>query len=392
MDHSKMESPSKKGLSLSVQRGRPRKGALSTYPKEVRDLITRLRIQHGGWGAITILVELESGYGYSKTKLPSEDAVNRFLKESGFIPPKEPKGFIPSSKCSSAVKRFHDLWELDAQGAIAVEGLGYQAMINIKDVKSKAYCMSFPVQVKGNKSQPKTPHYLWALRLAFEEFGLPKAIQVDRDSVFIDNTSKSPFPSRVQLFLVGLGIELCFIDAPPPQKQSTVERSHQTLDGQVTKGQHYKIWQSLFTKTNERRKVLNEKYPSRSLGKKAPLEKYPKARHAGRFYTIQQEQTMIDMRRIYKFLAQCRWYRKVSKVKTISINATVYYLKNAKPYSQLQITFCNRTKKLLFRDDKELVVAKLPLKDFSIQKIMGATTQQLISMKNRLFNQEDFPL
>jgi len=273
--------------------------------------------------------------------------------------------------------QFHDLWEMDAQGTIAVNELGYVSMINIKDTKSKAYCMSFPVQVKRKMSQPKTAHYYWALRLAFEEFGLPKAIQVDKDSVFIDNTSSSPYPSRLHLFLTGLGIQLCFINVSPPAKQAMVERSHQTIDRQVTKGQSFKTWWTLFKKTNERRKVMNEIYPSRSLGKRAPLQLNPKAKHSGKAYSVETEAQLFEMKRVYRYLAKCTWFRKVSKVKTISLDRKVYYLKNAKPESQIQIKFCNRSKKLIFRDAKELI---------------GATTEQLISMKKKLFSARKFPL
>lgn len=390
MDGSQMGESYKKGLPLENKQGRPYHGALSTYPKELRTLIYKLREQHGGWGAISILLELQEEYGYSLSSLPSKDGVNRYLKQKGFISLKIRASSLPSNDCP--ISRFHDLWELDAQGTIFVKGIGYHSMINIKDSKSKAYCMSFPVSTKGRMSQPTTSSYFWALRLAFEEFGLPQSIQVDRDSVFIDSRSKSPFPSQIHLYLIGLGIEFCFINVAPPLKQSMVERSHQTIDGQVTKGQEYKTWQDLFRNTNKRRKVLNEKYPSRSLGGKAPLTAFPKAKHSGRFYSIEKEEELIELHRIYKYLSECCWYRKVSDVKTISLNAKIYYLKHAEAKTQIQINFCNRSKKLIFRNAKEQLIAKLPMKDFSKEKIMGLTTNKIVAMKKKLFRSKDFPI
>ena len=70
--------------------------------------------------------------------------------------------------------------------------------------------MTFPVAVKNKNSQPSTIHYKWTLRLAFIESGLPQSIQVDKDSVFIENSSKSPFPSRMHLWLLGLGHRVMF--------------------------------------------------------------------------------------------------------------------------------------------------------------------------------------
>ena len=375
---------------LEKLRGRPIKGALSSYPSELVKIIHDLRTKHEGWGAIPILIELED-YGYSKSDLPGVSAVNRYLKEAGFIKQREPSSRMPSEKCQKA-KHPHDLWEMDAQGANKVKGIGAIAMINIKDQKSKIHCMAFPVHVKTKMTQPKTDSYLWAMRLAFEQWGLPKAIQVDKDSVFIDNKSKSPFPSQVHLLLIGLGIKLCFIDVPPPRKQSMVERSHQTIDRQAMRGQQHETWQQLFRFTNKRRKKLNEKLPNRMLDKKAPLIVFPEAKHSGLHYRVETEQQLIDMKRIFKYLSKCCWFRKVSKAKTISLDSKVYYLKNAKPETQLQIKFCNRRKKLIFQDDKEHIVAIHPIKDFSIQHIMKATTENLILMKKMLFKNKDFPL
>ena len=137
---------------------------------------------------------------------------------------------------------------------------------------------------------------------------------------------------------------------------------------------------------------MNEKLPNRSLGGRAPLEVFPAAKHSCRHYEVAQEKQLLQMSKIYKYLSKCCWYRKVSKAKTISLSGKIYYLKNAQSDEQVQIKFCNRSKKLIFRDAKELFIAKLPIKDFLIQDIMGASTKDLISTKKKLFRLKDFPL
>jgi len=387
-----MAKSNKKRESLETTFGRPRLGALSTYPKQIVDRIYHLRDAHEGWGAITIWVELQEEFGYLPKEIPSIDSINRYLKQEGFVPERQPSGHMPISSCKSTVKNVHDLWEMDAEGTVPVSGLNYISNINIKDAKSKVHCMAFPVQVKGQMSQPKTESYFWTLRLAFEQWGLPKAIQMDRDSIFIDSTSKSPYPSRLHLFLISLGIKVYFINVPPPQKQSMVERSHQTINRQTLKGQHYDYWKELFEFTIKRRRRINEKLPNRMLDKRAPLEAFPEAKHSGRIYKIAQEDQYVSMSRIYKYLSKCYWYRKVSKDKTLSLNSKIYYLKSAQRESQLQIKFCNRSKKLIFRDVKEQIIAKIPIKNFSILNIMGGTNDDLILMKKKLFRVKDFPL
>ena len=387
-----MAKPNKKGEPLAIKLGRPKAGALSSYPKEMLDRIYSYRDRYEGWGAITILVEMEEEFGYTKADLPSVDGVNRYLKQEGFIKDREPSSPIPPEACKRPIRNYHDLWEMDAEGAVPVLGLGYISNINIKDTKSKLHVMAFPVHVKGLASQPKTNNYCWTLRLAFEQWGLPEAVQVDRDSVFINNTSKSPFPSKMHLLLIGLGVKLCFIDVPPPGKQAMVERSHQTMNRQTIMGQHYDSWKTLFQFTNKRRQRMNEKLPNRMLGKKAPLEAFPSAKHSGRSYQVEQEELIIKMDRIYKYLSKCCWYRKVSTVKTISLNNKIYYLKEAKPGNHTQAKFCFKTKELIFRDVKELMVAQLPIKNLSIHDIMGGTTKELIRMKKKFFLAKDFPL
>jgi len=388
-----MALPNKKREPLENQRGRPPRGALSSYPDDLVTLIKELREKHEGWGAINILVELEEEYSYSASDLPSIASLNRYLKTNGFI-----KSYVPSSpfpksnKCNKKSNRIHGVWELDAQGAVKVKGIGHQAMINIKDTKSRLHCMAFPVSVGNSNTQPKTKCYYWALRLAFEQWGLPKAIQVDKDAVFYENRSKSPFPKSLHAWLISLGIEVCFIKHSPPTQNAMIERAHQTMERQVLKGQKYDCWKSLFQYCNKRRKRMNENVPNRSLANKPPLKAYPKATHSGRPYSIEKEAELIDLKKLHSYLAKCKWYRQCSTTKTLSLGGQQYYLKNAKPNSQLQIKFCNRSKKLIFRDANELFVAKLPIKELTIEKIMGATTKSLFSMKNKIFRLRNCPL
>lgn len=371
--------------------GRPKKGTLSSYPKPTVNALKKIRQDHEGWGTPSILLELEEVHGYSASELPSISSVNLYLREQGLTKSYETHGKFPLEKAKITIA-VHALWELDAQGATPVEGIGHTSIINMKDSRSVKYCMAFPVPVRHQRCQPATIHYHWACRLAFEESGLPTALQMDKDSVFFENTTKSPYPTRLHLWWVGLGIKVYFIKVPPPMKQAKVERSHQTIDRQVLWGQKYECWKQLFQQANKRRKRLNEKLPCRSLGNKPPLEVYPKAVHSERHFAVEQEYQLFDLNRIYDLLAKGVWYRKISKVKTLSLGGHIYYLKKAIPYSQIKITFSKKTKLFIFRNDKELLLAKLTPKGLSQKEIIGASTKELKSMKFKLKTYRDFPL
>lgn len=386
-----MASTVKKNGTVKPQLGRPKGGALSSYPSELVALVKALRANNEGWGAISILIELEEEYGYSKTELPGEASINRYLKQEGFIKEYVPSSELPDTPLKKA-KRVHQLWEMDAQGTTKVGGIGYQAMINIKDSRSKKYCMSFPVEVKTKMSQPSTRHYKWALRLAFSESGMPKGIQVDKDSVFYENTTKSPFPTRFHLWLIALGVDLRFINVRPPAKQAMVERSHQTMEKQVASGKYYKNWKQFFQHCNKRRKRLNEKYPCRTLGKRAPLQAFPKAVHSGRQFTVETEHAALKLSRIYTYLSKGKWYRRVSSVKTISLGGNTYYLKYATPKESTQILFYRKEKLLIFLNFNEHLLDMIPIKGISIPDLMGMNSKNLISTFKKLFYAKKFPL
>lgn len=371
--------------------GRPRQGVLSTYPAQMVEHIKQLRQGHSGWGAQTLLVELEERYFYSPKELPSIDSVNRYLKQEGFVQAYEPHGILPRPKCPQA-ETAHELWEMDAQGAVKLAGLGWMATINIKDSLSKKYCMSFPVPVKHGRCQPATRHYQYACRLAFEESGMPIAIQVDKDSVFFENTTKSPFPTRYHLWLIALGIKLCIIEVSPPRKQAMVERAHQTIEKQALQGQSHECWKHLFRHCNERRERLNTRIPCRSLNKQAPLEAFPEAIHSNRAYSMKTEQGLISLERIYQYLAGGKWYRRVSKDRTVSLGAKVYYLKDAVPRSQVQVTFCAQSRQFIFRDVNERFLAERSPKGLSKEELIGASFKELNAMKYKLNHYRGFTL
>lgn len=387
-----MAFPLQKRGQLTPIQGRPKQGALSTYSADIVLTIKSLRSINSGWGAISIRVELEYTHGYNKAELPSINAINRYLKEQGFISSKAPKGEMPMSYQDKRASQAHECWEMDAQGAVHVAGLGYQSLINIKDQKTRLHCMSFPISVKNVCTKPSGLHYFWALRLAFEKWGLPKSIQVDKDSVFISTASASTFPSKLHLWLIGLGVQLCFIDVPPSKKQAIVERSHQTMERQVIKGKTYANWGELFHFCQQRMKRLNEHFPNRSLGHIAPLKAFPKARKSDNQYTISQEKTVLDLQRIYDFLAECSWHRKVSSIKVISLAGQAYYLKTATPRTYVHITCCAESRQLVFRNDKEQIISQQVIKDFDVKTLMGTTTEQLLEIHQKIINNDDFVL
>ena len=51
--------------------------------------------------------------------------------------------------------------------------------------------------------------------------------------------------------------------------------------------------------------------PSGVLQGQAPLQAYPEAAHSGRSYRPEWEAEMLDLARVFAYLATCRWFRRI---------------------------------------------------------------------------------
>jgi len=282
--------------------GRPAVGALGSFLEEVRRAIREMREAHPGWGPLTILTELKRDERFAGQPLPSRSRIAAYLKEQGLTRSYERHSDLPQPE-EQAPQHPHEEWEMDAQGALQVSGLGRVAIIHIGDVYSRMKIASLPCLTTSHLC---AQDYQLILRRAFATVGLPERITLDHDSLFYDNTSPSPFPSRIHLWLLVLGITVRFIEKPPPQEHSVIERTHQTIYRQGVLGQHFESREALQDHLNERLDFLNTLYPSRALGGKPPLVAFPDARRSSRPYRLEWEAEMLEMQRVYDYLSHGR--------------------------------------------------------------------------------------
>lgn len=351
--------------------GRPEGGCLSTFNAVVIEQIKSWRIQHPGWGPKTLYHELVNDRRFAGLPLPKPSTIAILLKQADLARCYSKHHSMPIEPRTSPGKA-HDLWELDAQGGFQFDPIGPMTKINIKDVYSLAYCMAFPNRKKHLTDHSKRSDYQCALRLAFIEFGLPKGIQTDHESIFYENKSKSPFPTVLHLWLISLGISQVFSRIHQPTDQAHVERMHQTIENQAIRGMSYPNWEAFFDYCQHRRRILNQTYPCSSLKDRAPLQAFPQAKHSGRFYQIQGEEQMMDLDPVYAFLAKGQWFRWIARGShTASLGGYKYYIPRCNRRTQVKITFDPEFQQLIFHDDKELVLAKRPIKGITKPALMG---------------------
>ncbi len=264
---------------------------------------------------------------------------------------------------------------MDGEGNKEIANVGALTTINMKDVHSKVYVLSYPLSLKSKFSHAKTEDYQNCVRLAFLDFGRFKKLQVDHESVFYDNTNKSPYPTIFHLWLLGLGVELCFTPKGNPQKQGMVERSHQTMDRQVFQGRIYETWEEVLLASWKRRNRLNYEIPSRVLNNLPPLKANPKAVHSGLKYTPRQEEKLFNEQRIYQYLSTCDgWCRKVSD-SAFSLGSTRYVAKKIRQEKEIKIRFNPLTQLFDLYDSNKKLLESIKTKGLDFKYLSGNLKQ-----------------
>jgi transposase-like protein len=331
----------REGRSGLVSRmGRPTTGALGQFPLEIQDAVREMRESHSGWGPLTIRAELEDDRHFTGMRLPSRSRIAAFLKQEDFTRKYERHSELPQPQAVEP-ERAHEEWEVDAKGVIKVPDLGSVSIINIKDSFSRLKVDSFPCL---NTSHPNTRDYQLVFRRAFLNYGLPERVSLDHDSVFYDNASASPYPMMIHQWLIALHVGVCFIKQKPPAAHSIIERAHQTINQQAVAGQVFVDGPALQKSLDDRLDFLNFRFPSRSLDGQAPLVAHPEARHSGQPYRPEWEEDMLDMQRVYDYLAQGRWFRRTSTHGQFSLGTYRYNVGKDLGEQTLEITFDSQTR------------------------------------------------
>lgn len=352
---------------LASQMGRPAGGALATSPTEMKDALLELRKDHPGWGAPTLILEIAKDQRFAGQRIPSRVRVAAYLKAKRRVRPYERHQDLPEPK-SELVQHPHQEWEMDAQGVTTVAGLGKVSFINLLDVYSH---VSIDSHACLETSHPQATEYQRVLRRAFIRYGLPEQISLDHDSAFFDNKSASPFPSRLHLWLVGLGVQVRFIHKRPPLEHARIERHHQTIAGQAFEGQTFADLTALQHSLQARILFLNFEYPTRALDGQSPLQAFPQARHSGRIYTPEAEEQILDMQRVYDYLKLGRWFRQVCAAGTFTLNGYGYNATRRLAGQTLEITFNDKTSNLICLPEKEITTFQLDIQGLTKTALMG---------------------
>jgi transposase InsO family protein len=361
----------RRGGSLSPRIGRAPTGPLSTYPPALVAMLRQLRQDHPGWGPATLLLELRRDAYWQTQPLPSRSQIAAWLKAAGLTRRYQNQRPLPQPP-TDAPTRPHEAWQLDAQGAVTVGGVGTVSVIHIVDVVSRLKVESTP---DVGHTQPATEMYQAALRRAFTTTGLPEQLTLDHGSAFVDNTTPSPFPTLLHVWLIALGILVRFTRKRRPTDHAIVERTHQTITRQALEGQTYRDADHLTAGLDARRAVLNQELPMQVLGGRAPLQAYPHAAHSGRAYRPEWEAALLDVERVVRYLGQGQWFRQANCHGEVFLGQQRYNVGKRWAKHEIAIRFDGSTREFVMEPAGSSEVLRRPIKGLTVEALMGTPAQ-----------------
>jgi len=362
--------------------GRPTTGPLAGYDPMVRYVALRLKRQHPKWGAEYVLKKLGEKRSLQGKKLPSATTIWRYWRSFGdrLFPKRD-----PSKSEISPSDTPHGVWQMDAKESMQIPGVGLVSFNQARDEFGRVTVMH------RVHAEPERARQLARLtsetafqdcRIAFSEWGMPEAIQTDRDTIYVDS-GKSPFPNRIVLWWVGLGIEHRLIPRRTPKRNGTVERSHRTLKERTLENQKFESADELQKQVNADWHELNHECPSRARGcnGKPPLVAHPELLTSPRPYRPEWELELFDLKRVDDYLADFSWTRTCTSVGQLRMRKMRYSLGYAWAYQHVSVYFDPEDRQFVFtqirsetrkgKDQPKLDPVRRDAKNLSIEDITG---------------------
>lgn len=298
-------------------------GLLSKFDPLVKYVVLRLKREHPGWGLDVIRLELQRRPSLKGQALPGRTALWNYIHS--FYPRLMEHRRLhiqrPPQKASD-LSGVHQRWQMDFKGEVKLEGLGLVKPFIVCDEFSGAPLGGIVhlVQQDGQRFPLSFPDLQANLRLIFSQWGLPDQLRMDRDPLWI-GSSRLEWPGTFLLWLIGLGVTPVINRPYRPTDNAQVERRNRIWNEHVylrTKCQHLNQLQTLTDRAwPDRRELLPSRNPN--CQGQPPLVAHPELAHPRRPYLPDQEEVLFDMQRVYHYLSQWQWQRKVDCLGSISM-------------------------------------------------------------------------
>jgi hypothetical protein len=312
--------------ALRRQRQSPPGGTLSCFEPIVAERALFWKRLHHKRGTSRILDDMVNDLLLAGVCLPKKSALAAFFHEAC---PELLQRRVPRPKLPPRSTHVHALWEMDSKENVRLANDTIATVLDVREPVACCFLGSFAHEVQTEKAWRKLDlrEIQADLRTVFTQFGLPMAIQTDRESVY-GKPPENEFPTLFTLWLVGLGIVHQFGRPGQATDQAHVERGHKTLFDWIEEPHPLANVVALQLALDTAHFRHNYVLPSHAgdCQGRPPIAVHPEVNVPLRPYTPDAELALFDLRRVDQFLARYTWPHKVSQVGQVAVGPHLYYV------------------------------------------------------------------
>ena len=359
-------------------KGAPRVGRLGAFSARVKYVLLRLTCEHPGWGADLLLLAAQRRSSLAGVRLPKRSTVAAYLAQfrtrlgrAHRAPTRRP------ATSSLAAHAPHQCWQMDCKGdeVVGPHGLVVRPFM-VCDTASGAPLTGIIHQVRatGRRDQITTRTVQADLRQIFGQWGLPDAIRMDRDVLFVGST-RLEWPGTLLLWWCGLGIIPLINRVYRPTDNAIVERNHWTWQQPVVIGQAHPHLASVQQATDQlfadRRHYLPSRRPN-CAGRPFAVA-FPTLDTPRRPYTPADEPHLFAPARVAAYLAAWEWRRIVDSTGQIALAGRNHRVGQRYCRQQVRVTFDPTSWQFVARLADQQTVATWSMPEVSANYVMGFT-------------------
>ena len=298
-------------------------GPLGRFDGLVRFVVLRLKREHPGWGPDKLRLELQRRPSLQGRRLPGRSTIAAYVSPYLMrLQPDRETVSRPPQTAVEAAETPHERWQMDFKGQETFANIGVVKPFQIcDDFTCAPLVCTLHLLHDGQTRFPLTTRHVQAnLRQAFTDWGLPDAIKMDRDPLWV-GSARLQWPGLILLWLVGLGVTPIINRPYRPTDNPRIERTNRTWWNDVGRGTRYDSLAAMQQASDQARRDRLFHLSSRNPACDGlpPALACPALLRPRRSFNPHAEAELFSMPLVHAYLATWSWQRKVDKQGCISM-------------------------------------------------------------------------